>query len=955
MKISTITGAIHQRIYLWIFALLFIGTTAFSQTVDEEIYYGDQLLFTLDDMDLTPEKVAANKATTLARIFKSFNVIEYTRAYPTSKRERLMKRYKIVCDDCDILKLQDQLESSLPRAFSKVGLIPRPRTMEDNEIKAKLGYLATLNNSCPSPYYPQEFPVNQPGWRKDLRTTNVPCAWSITRGNSAVKVAVLDEHFNVDHPDLNIVFEHPNISTASTGSTQGHGTRSAGAVATKHDNGWLCNVGGNDAANGGGVELMLYPMNENFILEAAQDGADIISNSWGYCKSSMSQSFIDDFQMIVNEATEDFNAIVLGAAGNAGTHWSFCGGSMEVIPAALDNVISVTGVDQSGLVFSNPPGSTNQFGHHNFHPTVDICAPAYGITTTCNDTNGQFCNDWGTGFGTGQYWGTSAACPFTAGIVALMLSENPYLTHDEVEAILKKTAQHFTDYCTAPYKGQVGAGYVDAYAAVLEAQQVGITNESPASIITYSSATLCETGRVTLCANKSYVATNWLMGGSGPNGTHLGSTDCIEITMPGSYALYAVNNKNFTLVQTIEITEGSCCSDSCTPTYVDEEIILDKSDFTELDNDDFTSNYNVGMLLACDSKWNWGGEGSIAFARDISEYNDGQWDAIDHTNGQTSFIIGDASTIADTRAFYITQTVDAGEIYTFSAWVRNIYAGSNPFGVSSNPTMELRVETPNGTIMTLASSGALEHEDGWVELCGTYTATTAGTAEFQVVSRQASFLYGFDFGVDDIKLVRSFSYPDITICDGDAVSIGKINNPDYNNIISFRNAMTNGFWFTLCTNCTFPVMDFPNLPTDYSMLVWDPVTACTAFETFHVDVIPMGNPECMWEGITGSGETDGLALKHQLDSNKPLDVTIFPNPAQSKQAVTVDIMIVEESDGYIELLDLTGKAILQEAYHFIPGNHRNSISLATTTLPNGVYLIRVVTGDHQETRKLSIH
>lgn len=114
----------------------------------------------------------------------------------------------------------------------------------------------------------------------------------------------------------------------------------------------------------------------------------------------------------------------------------------------------------------------------------DISAPgkeviaALSSFTNANQTPTNTVNFNGRTYGFVSLSGTSMSSPFVAGVVALMLEANPYLTPEQVKSILRETA--FQDEYTV--SGQalvVGAGKVDAYQAVLKALQTnGVENHS---------------------------------------------------------------------------------------------------------------------------------------------------------------------------------------------------------------------------------------------------------------------------------------------------------------------------------------------------------------------------------------------------------------------------------------------------------------------------------------------
>jgi serine protease len=137
-------------------------------------------------------------------------------------------------------------------------------------------------------------------------------------------------------------------------------------------------------------------------------------------------------------------AVVVVAAGNSNVN------AANSSPANCAGVIAVAAVGRSG----------GKASYSNYGAVVDVAAPGgdagAGILSTLNaGTRAPGADNYA------WYMGTSMATPHVAGVVALMLSKNPNLTPDDVEAKLKSTARAFPAACSG-----CGAGIVDAAAAV---------------------------------------------------------------------------------------------------------------------------------------------------------------------------------------------------------------------------------------------------------------------------------------------------------------------------------------------------------------------------------------------------------------------------------------------------------------------------------------------------------
>jgi serine protease len=136
--------------------------------------------------------------------------------------------------------------------------------------------------------------------------------------------------------------------------------------------------------------------------------------------------------------------VVVVAAGNSNVNASTAN------PANCAGVITVAAVGRSG----------GKASYSNYGANVDVAAPG-------GDNGAGILSTWNAGTSTpagdnyGYMMGTSMATPHVAGVVALMLSANPNLTPDEVEARLKASARAFPAACSG-----CGAGIVNAAAAV---------------------------------------------------------------------------------------------------------------------------------------------------------------------------------------------------------------------------------------------------------------------------------------------------------------------------------------------------------------------------------------------------------------------------------------------------------------------------------------------------------
>ncbi|MGB9714640.1 MAG: S8 family serine peptidase [Candidatus Bathyarchaeales archaeon] len=262
-------------------------------------------------------------------------------------------------------------------------------------------------------------------------------AWNTTTGNSSVLVAVIDTGIDYNHPDLaaNYVFLGRDWVNNDTDpmDDNGHGTHCAGIIAAELNN--LLGVAGIAQvrimaekalnADGYGWEDDIA----NAIIHAAENGAKILSNSWGS----------DEDSLLLHEAIQyayNMGLLIVAAAGNEASN-------TKIYPAAYSEVVAVTATDSNDA----PAGFTS------FGSWVEVAAPGVNIYSTFWD-----------GSHTYTYMsGTSMSCPHVVGVAALVWSQFPSATRDWVRAQLRYTAD---DLGSLGFDEYYGYGRVNAEKAV---------------------------------------------------------------------------------------------------------------------------------------------------------------------------------------------------------------------------------------------------------------------------------------------------------------------------------------------------------------------------------------------------------------------------------------------------------------------------------------------------------
>jgi thermitase len=391
--------------------------------------------------------------------------------------------------DNDSVELVTGLDDAIPNSYTKLlsilvgegGKLVKTVSM-DNKIGAVVAempraavsaFASEVKNAGlaryiePDTRFKVDFVPNDPDWSKQWgpRIIQADYAWNTTRGNDSILVAVIDTGIDWHHPDLAanyapLGYDWVNNDTDPM-DDYGHGTHCAGIIAAVLNNSIgiaglaQVRIMAEKAIGGSGWGWAVDFANA--IVHAVDQGADVLSLSWGGVDSALIHDAI--------KYAFAHGALVIAAAGNSATE-------CKHYPAAYEEVVAVTATDES-----DKPASFTNFGDW-----VEVAAPGVNIYSTMPTIRVSL-NDAGYAMNYDFLSGTSMACPQVAAVAALIWSRFPNMARDQVRAQLRYTADDLGDPGFDEY---YGFGRVNARRAVEQAvpeQDIAVLNWQSPSVL----------------------------------------------------------------------------------------------------------------------------------------------------------------------------------------------------------------------------------------------------------------------------------------------------------------------------------------------------------------------------------------------------------------------------------------------------------------------------------------
>lgn len=269
-----------------------------------------------------------------------------------------------------------------------------------------------------------------------LDAVNAFEGWDITMGTDSVVIAVVDNGFNLRHPELKDKYIRPYNVWEHNDNVYAHdvdhGTHVAGIAVASADNGkGLCGI----APKCRFIPVQIADKNDMMtttsvldgVLYAMYQGADVLNISLGQQCSAISHLDERSQQLLIGSTFKEEERLWREISRIAASHKT-----TVVIAAGNDGVLA--GIDplhrpDNFIVVSAVDKNLNHLQRANFSN--------YGAYSTISAPGVEIYSSMGDDYA--SYDGTSMAAPIVTGAVALMKSLDKSLTSSQITTIMQST------------------------------------------------------------------------------------------------------------------------------------------------------------------------------------------------------------------------------------------------------------------------------------------------------------------------------------------------------------------------------------------------------------------------------------------------------------------------------------------------------------------------------------
>ncbi|WP_170863959.1 S8 family serine peptidase, partial [Microcystis aeruginosa] len=702
---------------------------------------------------------------------------------------------------------------------------------------------------------------------------DAPEAWDIQTGNPNLVIGVIDTGVDYNHQDLvGNIWTNPGeiandgIDNDGNGyvddirgwdfayndnnpsDVQGHGTHVSGTIAGKGNNGvgvtgvaWNAKIMPlkflNDQGSGYTSDAILA------INYATDKGVKLTNNSWG------GGGFSQGLYNAINAAGQA-GALFIAAAGNSGQNADI----YPMYPAAYDlaNIISVASTTRTD--------DLSWFSNYGL-TSVDLGAPGSDIYSTTPGNSYGFKS------------GTSMASPHVAGAAALLWSQNPTWTAQQVKNTLMNTGDPLASLAGKTVSGK----RLNVFNALAAANLPSVTvSVSPATVQEDGTTNLVYTFTRTNLNLSSPLTVNF--GASGiANAAPVGSDPADYNVLTGSAVTFNPTTKLGTVTFDANATTATVVVDPIADTVQEnsESVILtvnsgtgyiggspntatgtiiSEEGFTTYFSDDFANN---------SKGWTLGTEWQIGAATASTGHVYGNPDpGTDNTptadNGVAGVVIGGNASTALHDFYYLTSPVintsTANQLFfEFARWLNSDYT----------PYMQNTVEIFNGSSWVNLLPSNFDDSPGVTD--NAWTPQQFDISAHKSASTQIRFGFNVTSGgvytvsswnLDDVKIYGDggVTLPVITVAATDADAGEPTNNGQYT--LTRTGDTTSDLTVNIAMSGT------ATNGTDYTTIPAT-VTFTSGFSTATVDLnviddtLPEGTETATLTVLAGSGYTPG--------------------------------------------------------------------------------------------------